>query len=59
MMQQSDGLQPSPQEFLDDYASDVESKIRKLQTYRQPSIGEQALKGAEDMTASSNLAGRI
>lgn len=59
MMQQSDGSQPSPQAFLSDYATGVESAIRKLQSIRKPAPGDSALLGSESMTAADALAGKV
>lgn len=59
MMQQSGGSQPSPQAFLSDYATGIESAIRKLQAIRKPAPGDSALLGAESMTTADALAGKV
>jgi hypothetical protein len=59
MMQQSGGSQPSPQQFLGAYASDVEETIRKLQAERRPAVGDAALTGAESMTTADALRGKV
>lgn len=49
MISTSDGSRPDPRQFLLNYAADKEQGIRDLQSERMLAVGDQALKGKEDL----------
>jgi hypothetical protein len=56
MMQQSAGSRPDPQQFAQGYAATVADIIEKMKGYRNPAVGDRALKGEEGMAISPDRA---